>query len=161
MSAFHIRPLEHRDHTWVAKKIVSSWGAEIAVVHGEVFHPADLPGFAAFDGQEPVGLLTFNIIGRVCEIVTLDSWREGLGIGTALIRSVQQVAEQAGCKRLFLVTTNNNTHALHFYQRCGFLISSVRLNALTESRLLKPEIPLTDDDGLPIRDEIELEMYLL
>jgi ribosomal protein S18 acetylase RimI-like enzyme len=104
--------------------------------------------------------LTYNIAGHECEIITLDSWRENLGIGTALIEAARQVAGQAGCKRLFLVTTNNNTRALHFFQRRGFIITSVRLNAIEASRLIKPEIPLTDEDGLPIRDEIELEINL-
>jgi hypothetical protein len=29
-----------------------------------------------------------------------------------------------------------------------------------KSRQLKPEIPLTGNDGIPLRDEIELEMLL-
>jgi hypothetical protein len=31
---------------------------------------------------------------------------------------------------------------------------------MEKSRLLKPEIPLIGNDGIPIRDEIELEMIL-
>lgn len=31
---------------------------------------------------------------------------------------------------------------------------------LEEYRKIKPEIPLTGEDGIPIRDEIELEMKL-
>ena len=37
---------------------------------------------------------------------------------------------------------------------------AVHRNAIEESRKLKPEIPLTGIDGLPIRDEIELELLL-
>ncbi len=155
-----MRPLTPADHDWVSRVMVTEWGAEIVVAHGEVFHPANLPGFAAFVGEEPVGLLTYNIARNECEIVTIDSWRVGLGVGTALIEAARQAAGRAGCGRLFLVTTNNNTHALRFYQKCGFVIAAVRLNAMEESRRLKPEIPLVDEDGLPIRDEIELEMNL-
>jgi hypothetical protein len=61
---------------------------------------------------------------------------------------------------LFLTTTNNNTHALRFYHKHGFVLSAVRINAIAESRKLKPQIPLLDEDGLPIRDEIELEINL-
>ncbi len=160
MPDFQIRPLTHADCDWVSRVMVTEWGAEIVVAHNEIFRPADLPGFVAFAGDEPFGLLTYNITGKECEIVTLDSWREGRGVGTALIGAARQVAVQAGCGRLFLVTTNNNTHALRFYQKRGFLIAAVRLNALEESRRIKPEIPLADEGGLPIRDEIELEINL-
>jgi ribosomal protein S18 acetylase RimI-like enzyme len=160
MPDFTIHPLTITDRAWVVQRIVESWGAETVVAHKIIFRPAELPGFAAFVGEEPAGLLTYNIAGNECEIVTLDSWREGLGIGTALIGTAQQAAVLGKCRRLFLVTTNNNTYALHFYQKRGFVIAAVRLNALEESRLLKPEIPLADLDGIPIRDEIELEMML-
>ena len=158
MPVFQIRPLTPVDCAWVNHVLVTEWGAEIVVVHHETFHPADLPGFAAFVGEEPLGLLTYNIAGNECEIVTLNSWHEGLGVGTALIEAARQVAGRAGCGRLFLVTTNNNLYALRFYQKRGFVLSTVRINAITESRKLKPQIPLMDQDGLPLRDEIELEM---
>ena len=34
----------------------------------------------------------------------------------------------------------------------------VHRNAIADSRRLKPEIPLTGENGIPIRDEIELEI---
>jgi ribosomal protein S18 acetylase RimI-like enzyme len=61
---------------------------------------------------------------------------------------------------LFLVTTNDNTPALRFYQKRGFVLSALRPNAIAENRKVKPEIPLTGQDGIPIRDELELEMHL-
>jgi ribosomal protein S18 acetylase RimI-like enzyme len=160
MSEFALRPLTPSDRPWVTQRIAESWGAEIVVVHETVYHPAELPGFAAFAGEEPVGLLTYNIAGNECEIVTLDSWREGLGIGTALIAAARQATVRGKFRRLFLVTTNNNTHALHFYQKRGFVIAAIHINALEKARRLKPEIPLIGEDGIPLRDEIELEMIL-
>jgi len=160
MPDFQIRLLTLADCDWVRRAMVAAWGGEMVVAHNEVFHPADLPGFAAFADDEPIGLLTYNITGNECEIVTLDSWSEGQGVGTALILAAQQTAGRAVCERLFLVTTNNNTHALRFYQKRGFVISALRLNAIAENRKLKPQIPLLDKDGLPIRDEIELEILL-
>lgn len=160
MADYQIRPLTPADRNWVSRVMVTEWGAEIVVAHNKIFRPADLPGFAAFIVEEPIGLLTYNITGNECEIITLDSLSKGLGVGTALIAAARQATGQAGCGRLFLVTTNNNTHALRFYQKRGFVISAVRINAVTESRKLKPQIPLLDKDGLPIRDEFELEILL-
>jgi hypothetical protein len=65
-----------------------------------------------------------------------------------------------GCTRLWLITTNDNLHALRFYQKRGFMLVAVHRNAVEQSRKLKPEIPLYGKDGIPIRDEIELEMLL-
>jgi SAM-dependent methyltransferase len=51
-------------------------------------------------------------------------------------------------------------NALGFYQKRGFVIAAVYPDSLKESRRLKPEIPLTGLDGIPLRDEIELEIRL-
>jgi GNAT superfamily N-acetyltransferase len=160
MPDYYIRPLTPADCDWVSRVMITKWDAEIVVAHSEVFHAADLPGFAAVVDTEPVGLLTYNITGNECEIVTLNSWYEGKGVGTALILAARQAAVRAGCRRVFLVTTNNNTHVLRFYQKRGFVLSAVRLNAISDSRKLKPQIQFVDEDGLPIRDEIELEINL-
>lgn len=157
---FIIRPVVPADQDWVRQKTIEEWGAEIIVVHSEIFHPAELPGFAAEMDGKVVGLLTYRVAEDECEILTLNSWREGIGVGAALIETARQTAGQAGCRRLYLVTTNDNTHALRFYQKRGFTICAVRLNILDESRKIKPEISPTGEDGIPIRDEIELEIEL-
>ncbi len=54
----------------------------------------------------------------------------------------------------------DNMNALRFYQKRRFRLIAVFPNALEESRKLKPEIPLTGIDGIPLRDEIELELIL-
>jgi len=59
------------------------------------------------------------------------------------------------------MTTNDNLRALGFYQRRGFRLASLRPGAVDEARrTLKPEIPEIGDDGIPIRDELDLEMDL-
>jgi len=159
-SAFNVRPLVPTDHAWVACKMVEEWGAEVIYVHSETFRPAELPGFAAELDGEVIGLLTYRLAGKECEVMTLNSWRAGLGVGTALLEAARQAANRARCGRLYLVTTNDNTHALRFYQKRGFVINAVRLNVMEQARKVKPEIPPTGADGIPIRDEIELEMIL-
>jgi hypothetical protein len=39
-------------------------------------------------------------------------------------------------------------------------LAALHRNAVAESRRLKPEIPETGADGIPIRDELELELVL-
>jgi ribosomal protein S18 acetylase RimI-like enzyme len=107
-----------------------------------------------------VGIATYRFADGACELVTLDSMIEGIGVGTALIEAVRGAARAAGCTRLWLITTNDNLSALRFYQKRGFQMVAVYPNALDESRKLKPEIPLMGEDAIPIRDEIELDMRL-
>ena len=59
-----------------------------------------------------------------------------------------------------LITTNDNLSALQFYQKRGFDMSRLYHNAVDKSRKIKPQIPLTGANGIPIRHEIELEMKL-
>jgi len=160
MPAFIIRPLSSADSDWVSHVMIKEWCGEIVVSHGEIFQPAVLPGFAAILEEQRIGLLTYNITGNQCEIITLNSWREHMGVGTALIAAARQTAEQAGCNRLVVVTTNNNFQALRFYENRGFIVYTVRRDAIAASRKLKPQIPLLDESGTPIRDEIELEIRL-
>jgi ribosomal protein S18 acetylase RimI-like enzyme len=160
MSAYAFRPLGAADAAWVARYVAEQWGSEVVVVHGAIYRPAELPGFVAAADGETVGLLTYHIDGDACEIVTLDSQREGQGIGAALIEAAKAAAQRAGCRRLWLITTNDNTHALRFYQKRGFVLAALHRDAVATSRAIKPEIPMIGNDGIAIRDEIELEMLL-
>lgn len=119
---YRIRPVDPGESRATAAWVAGRWGSEIVVVHGVIYHPAELPGFVAVDGDQWLGLLTYHIDGDACEIVTLDSERSKQGIGTALIEAVKQAAQAAGCRRLWLITTNDNTAALRFYQRRGFTL---------------------------------------
>ena len=74
-----------------------------------------------------------------------------------LIDQVKETAKISGVNRLWLVTTNDNTHALAFYQKNSFSLCGIRQNIIDEYRKLMPEIPVTGLNGIPIRDEIELE----
>lgn len=156
MSEVVLRPVTAADRDWVRALMREHWGDEIVVVNGHVHRPHELPGFIAEDGDEKVGLITYNIDGDACEVVSLNALRSGMGIGTMLIDAVREAAIAAGCRRLWLITTNDNVDALRFYQSRGFVIRAVRINAMEAARQLKPEIPLTGAYGLPIRDEIEL-----
>jgi ribosomal protein S18 acetylase RimI-like enzyme len=160
MANFSVRPLAAEDRKWVKQFIAMQWGVEIIVVHGAVFRPEHLDGFVATSGEEFVGLITYHIQGGECEVVTLDSLDPNCGIGSALMEAVKLRARQSGCRRLWLITTNDNLNALRFYQKRGYALAALHRNALEQSRKIKPEIPLVGNDGIPLRDEIELEMML-
>jgi GNAT superfamily N-acetyltransferase len=133
------------------------WGDEIVVGHGVVFRPHQLPGLIATDTGKIVGLLTYTIDRDSCEIVTIDAMVERRGVGSLLIAALEDVAREAGCTRLWLITTNDNERALDFYRAHGFEVVAVHEGAVARSRERKPSIPLVNEAGMPIQDEIEME----
>ena len=68
------------------------------------------------------------------------------------------IAAGAGCRRFWVVTTNDNVDALRFYQRRGFRLAELRTGAVDRSRQEKPQIPRTGDYGIPLHDEIDLAL---
>ena len=160
MKTFQIRPLVKSDKAWVASLLAEHWGSARIVTCGKIFQADELPGFAAIQDDKPVGLITYRIDGDECEIGSMNSLVEGIGVGAALVQASKDAAVWAKCRRVWLITTNDNTQALHFWQKRGFVLVAVYPNAVEKSRKLKPEIPLIGNDGIPIRDEIELEMLV-
>jgi len=157
---YRIRSINPSDRPWILDLIEKRWGTNQVVTRGKIHEIKQLPGFIALNSSDRIGLLTYSICNGDIEIVTLDSLVKNIGVGTALISQVRSLAEHAACHRLWLVTTNDNTPALRFYQKKGFHLVAVHQNALDYSRTIRPEIPLIGLDGIPIRDEIELEMIL-
>jgi 8-oxo-dGTP pyrophosphatase MutT (NUDIX family)/GNAT superfamily N-acetyltransferase len=157
--AYQLSALDQGDQTWVPDFLRQRWGDIIMITRGKAHDLTLHPGFAVWDGDEVVGLVTYRVSDGECEITSLDSIREGQGIGSALIEATLDHAKKIGSRRLWLITTNDNTHALRFYQKRGFTIVAVHVRAIDRvTRLLKPGIPFTGHDGIPLRDEIELEI---
>jgi ribosomal protein S18 acetylase RimI-like enzyme len=155
-----IRALREADRPWVTEQLTQRWGSPVMVTRGQIFDGPMLPGLIATEDTIPCGLLLYHIEDGACEIVSLDSWREGRGIGTALLGAIQDLARQRNCTRLWLITTNDNLPAQAFYQKRGFHQAAVYPNAIEMARLFKPEIPAIGLNGIPITDEIEMEMTL-
>ena len=130
------------------------------VVQGESIDLSKADGWYALEDNEIVGLITYQLVDKAMEILSLDSLREKRGIGTALLGQAVKHAKDIGIKRIILTTTNDNLSALRFYQKRGFDIFKINLNAVEQSRKIKPEIPLIGMDGIPIKHEIELELIV-
>lgn len=136
------------------------WGSSIIVTRGKANHGESLPGFLAVADGANIGLILYRMAEEECEVVSLNSEMEGMGVGTALLEAVHAVAVEEKCRRLWLITTNDNLAAVRFYQKRGFVLRAVHPNAMEKSRRIKPEIPLFGLDWIPIRDEIELDTIL-
>lgn len=160
IDSISIHALSDDDAAIVKSIAETQWGDNLILVHGAKFYLDQLPGFKAMHGKSWVGLSTYDIKDEICEIVSLDSFIPGMGTGRKLVEKITETARQAGCKRIILITTNDNINAIGFYQKIGFQMVWVEPDAVTRSREIKPSIPLTAENGLPIRDEITFQMDL-
>src|SRR5260370_8124157 len=120
-----IDPLIIADREWVSQFMFGHWGSNKVVSRGVVYYPRDLPGFVAMYDGEKVGLVTYNITGTNCEIVTINSVRPFSGVGTVLIEAVSDIALQSGCKRLCLITPNDHMNPLPLSQTQRFALISI------------------------------------
>jgi ribosomal protein S18 acetylase RimI-like enzyme len=159
-AAYCIVPANDEYRAWVNTLIREEWGGPMIVSKGKLTDTSECPAFVAVSGDEPLGAVTYCIDSGECEVTSLNSLFSGKGIGSALLRAVRDEAEKAGCRRLWLITTNDNTNAIRFYQRLGMTLYAVHLNALEQSRKLKPSIPMTGTDGIPILHEFEFELLI-
>lgn len=152
-----IRRLSPEDLPRLRNFWVEQWGSELMYMHGNVIRYDEVEGFTHGDWT---GLVTFQVRQDECEITSLDSLKEGQGIGGRLIEEVTREAKIRKCKRLSLITTNDNLRALGFYQKRGFRLARLYIGAVDESRKLKPGIPLIGYNDIPLHDEIELEILI-
>ena len=154
-----IRDLGPDDRAWADRLISAHQGSSTTARLGEVIEPLELAGLVAeLDGTR-IGVATVHESDRGLEVVTLHAEPRRQGAGTALLETARQVAAASGHARLWLVTTNDNLDAIDFYLRRGLHVARVHHDAVARDRALKPAIPATNpDNGLPIRDLVELEI---
>ncbi len=157
---FQIESLKENAAQVIRNFWAQHWSGDVMIVHNHIYHPEDPGGFVALQDGSVVGLVTWVITGQACEVISLDALLTRQGIGSALLNSVEQMAKQTGCKRVWLITTNDNLSALRFYQKRGYWLKMVYPGAVDLARRLKASIPLVGLDGIPLRDEIELELEL-
>lgn len=136
------------------------WGSSLIVSRGRVWDVARLDGFVSIEDRRRFGALTYRIEGDEMEVVTLQASPRSAGTGSALMAGAIEEARRLRCRRVWLVTTNDNLDALRFYQRRGFRIAAIYVGAMEEARRLKPSIPIVGEFGIEKRDEVEMEMRL-
>jgi GNAT superfamily N-acetyltransferase len=141
--------------------IQENWYSTDIVIRGKVIDMTLVDGIAVYETNSIIGLITYEISNNECEILSLDSKQENQGIGTELINRVIEIARNHGCRKIKLITTNDNMNAIKFYQKRGFDMVRLYHDALKVSRKLKPSIPMIGEFGIPLMHEIEFEMKLL
>src|SRR5581483_5164553 len=76
METVQIEPLSEERREWARQSLLQHWGDTRMVRRGQMVDADGLPGVVALVDGELVGLVTYQIVGDACEILTIHSLRE-------------------------------------------------------------------------------------
>ncbi|MCL2497507.1 MAG: GNAT family N-acetyltransferase [Symbiobacteriaceae bacterium] len=155
-----VRRISELDRTAIKAFLQEHWGDSRIITSRSDHEGSVLPGFIVYLDDLIVGLLTYHISGDACELVTINSTLTDRGIGSKLLRSLEDEVAQEGCKRIWAITTNANLRALRFYQKRGYELKAIYVDSIIALRLKKPNLPLIGEEGIFLRSEIEVEKKL-
>jgi ribosomal protein S18 acetylase RimI-like enzyme len=156
-----LRSITENDQQWLRTLWLQWWSAPFVVSKaGTIHHIDDMAGFIAVTHDKPIGVITYTIVEAECEITSIISLIEGRGIGTKLLQTLEDHAHAQCCRRIWVITTNDNVQALSWYQKRGYRLVTIYRDAMDQVREVKPELPVRGLDDIPLRDMIELEKTL-
>lgn len=136
------------------------WG-ETLMMYGRAWKLGDYNALVAYDEHRTVlGLVTYAVLKSVMLVLTVDNFSQSPGIGKALLAEVTKIGKSAGAKTLRVLTTNDNTPTLRYFQMRGYRIVAFYPGAIAVYRAVTPTLPEIGVDGIPVRDAIELEIDL-
>ena len=158
-----VRPITPHDLPEIRAELITHWHDTRIWSLGRCHQADALPGFVAEANGTFAGLITLNMDpgGWQCEVITLSSRATAPGIGATLLSAAETHARTAGCRRIYLTTTNDNSRAIRFYQRQGWRFAALHKGIVDRVRTLVPDLPLLGHDGIQIRDEIEFERWFM
>jgi len=147
------------------QEIVRDWkqftGGPPVVGALDAYEPSGVEGLVWEDGASGRrAVVTWWTEAQVAEIVSVHAEPAGGGAGTRIMDAAEAELQRRGVRRLVVATTNDNVRALNFYQKRGYRLVRLHLDAMDRVRTVKPGLPQTGRDGIPLRDMWELEKEL-
>lgn len=155
-----IRGKDESDQPFVRAELLKHWCSTTIWSVDRRYEADRLAAFIAWRGGRRVGHITLAFDPGECEVVTLSAVEEGRGIATRLLEAASSEARSRGLQRMKLTTTNDNLRALALYQKRGWRLVAVHRGMIDRYRERVPAIPLIGLNGIPLHDEIELELQL-
>ena len=104
----------------VKELFIKEWHSDLMVSRGYSHYVDNLDAIIVKKEGELVGLLTYHFTNDEIELVSLDSFDGGKGIGTKLLDFAIHYFKTLAPKRIWLITSNDNCHAMRFYQKRGW-----------------------------------------
>ncbi len=154
-------PIQDSDRDEIREFITEHWHAPHICIRDKLYYPHQAEAFIERRDGKVAALVTYEQQGDAILMITQNSIEPGAGIGASLVLKVIEEARKRKVRRIWLTTTNDNLKSMGFYQRMGFRLVAVHRDAVSGGRQsLKPELPEFGVNGLPILDEIEMELIL-
>lgn len=107
-----IEKISDETRNLVNQFFIDNWFSTDMSIRGEIIDGTKLDGFLVQEENVIIGLITYTFFGDICEIVSLDSKKENIGIGSALVKELEKVAKNNNCKKMRLITTNDMIEVL-------------------------------------------------
>ena len=154
-------PIQDSDRDAICQFITEHWHAPHICIRDKLYYPHQAEAFIERRDGKIAALVTYEQQGDAILMITQNSIEPGAGIGASLVLKVIEEARKRKVRRIWLTTTNDNLKSMGFYQRMGFRLVAVHRDVVSGGRQsLKPELPEFGVNGLPILDEIEMELIL-
>ncbi len=155
---YEIRPMSDRKQ--LEELLRLRWPDATLIICGEFIRPEEVEGLGYYAGDRLHGIATWRSSGRTMHIVAVNAFTEVRGVGLALVNAMIAHGREHGMALLRASISNDNIVAFRFYQKRGFRITAFHRGIIDAMRHIKPSIPATGLDGIPMRDEFELEFEL-
>ncbi|WP_353186792.1 GNAT family N-acetyltransferase [Bosea sp. (in: a-proteobacteria)] len=149
------------DKSELLKIMLTAWGSHSMMIGLHVYDVAEIDALGLYepDGRT-AALASWTRRDDTAYLCALHSLRPGEGVAIRMLDAVIAAARAAGATRLKAMLTNDNMPGLVFYQRRGFRLSGLYLEAIDAYRSVVPTIIETGYKDIPIHDAIELEIAL-
>lgn len=149
------------DKTELCRIMLASWGSHSMMIDLHVYDVAEIDALGLFDSAgKTAALASWTVRGDSAYLCALHSLKPGEGVAIQMLDAVIFAARKAGAKKLKAMLTNDNMPGMIFYQRRGFRLSGLYLEAIDAYRSVVPDIIKTGYKDIPIHDAIELEIAL-
>lgn len=155
---FDIRPMADRSE--LENLLRLRWSDGAVFVRGRMLRPHDVEALGACLDGRLQGVATWRVEDGLFYMLTVNNITDQRGVASALLDRVLAMAREQGFSSLRVVISNDNWPALRFYQKRGFHLVALHVGVVDAMRREFPSIPERGVEGIPMRDELELEIAL-
>jgi len=156
--SFDIRPMTDRGALEAVLR--QRWSDGGVFVRGRLIRPQDVDAYGVYLDDQLQGVATWRIEDTVFYMLTLNNLTDQRGVASALLDHMLGLARAQGFASMRVIVSNDNWPALRFYQMRGFALAELHVGVVDQMRRAMPSIPERGVEGIPMRDEFELEIAL-
>lgn len=154
-----VRSAVPEDYVAIRRMALAYWGETQVLCFDRSYDVLHLPALVACDGKRTVGMLSYACEEHELNLVMLNVHPEyqGRHAARSLLDGAETLARARGVSRLIVATSNDDLPALYLYQRCGFVITEIKVGAI----LAHHGHAERGFAGIAVRDEMRLERRLV